>query len=267
MPSKSLDDELNNEELWQEIFAAFIGFYYLDNPDRIPALIITHHRLKDHRALEEVLSQKRGKSCKIQVNPRGTKSRWMDFALNNLRIAIAEYVTKHSTIRLRYQTLEELLSLPQPIKRMECFDISHTQGEATVASCVVFNAEGPCPNEYRRFNITGIIPGDDYAAMEQAITRRFKRLQELRSLPDLLFIDGGKGQVAVAKRVLDSLNIVGVTLLGVAKGPSRKAGWEKLILVKSSTSATEWPATSNNLPRAPHPPYGHLLPMSGEKEK
>jgi excinuclease ABC subunit C len=121
---------------------------------------------------------------------------------------------------------------------MECFDISHTQGEATVASCVVFNPEGPCPSEYRRFNIEGITPGDDYAAMDQVLTRRFKRLLEAQSLPDVLIIDGGKGQVAVAQRVLDSLGIDNLALFGVAKGPSRKPGLEKLILVQETQELT-----------------------------
>jgi excinuclease ABC subunit C len=238
VPTNGFNDEAEAESLWQQTFEAFISFYYLDTPDRIPALIITHQSLIDHQSLEDALSQQRGKACKIQANPRGIKSRWMDFALNNLRVSIAEFVSKHTTTRSRYQALERLLSLSKPIERMECFDISHTQGEATIASCVVFDNEGPCSGEYRRFNIEGITPGDDYAAMEQAITRRFKRLVELQSLPDVLIIDGGKGQVGVAKRVLAALNVVSVTLLGVAKGPSRKAGWEKLILVNEASEFT-----------------------------
>lgn len=230
VPQQSLDKELSSDDLWQQTFEAFIGFYYLDTVERIPDLILTNHPLSDHKALEAALTQQRKKTCTIQVNPRGNKSRWLDFAINNLRISIAEYTAKHTTIMQRYKALEEVLSLTNPIKRMECFDISHTQGEATIASCVVFDNQGPSPGEYRRFNIEGITPGDDYAAMEQAITRRFKRLMEVQSLPDLLIIDGGKGQVAVAKKVLDSLKVTGVLLLGVAKGPERKAGWEKLIL-------------------------------------
>lgn len=238
VPQKGPDAELGMEDLWQQTFEAFIGFYYLDTPEKIPALIITNHALLDHQSLQEALSQQRGKTCKIQVNPRGIKSRWMDFALNNLRVSVAEYVTKHSTMRSRFQELEQLLQLKKPIERMECFDISHTQGEATIASCVVFDHEGPCSSEYRRFNIEGITPGDDYAAMEQAITRRFKRLVEIQSLPDVLIIDGGKGQVGVAQKVLISLGVSTVTLLGVAKGPSRKAGWEKLILVHETHEVT-----------------------------
>jgi excinuclease ABC subunit C len=238
VPTDSIDDEAGENELWQQIFMAFIGFYYLDNSERIPELLITNHLVNDKTTLEQALSQLRGKSCALQINPRGIKSRWLDFAENNLRVSIAEFVSKHTTTRARYQALEDLLSLPKKIERMECFDISHTQGEATIASCVVFDNEGPCPSEYRRFNITDITPGDDYAAMEQAITRRFKRLVEAQSLPDILIIDGGKGQVGVAKRVLASLNVTGVILLGIAKGPLRKSGWERFILVNEAREFT-----------------------------
>lgn len=234
VPHNTFDEELTHENLWQQTFDAFIGHYYLDTPDRIPDLIITHHALADHAVLEAALTQQRGKRSKIKVNPRGTPAGWMDFALNNLRISIADHNAKHSTIKSRYQALEQVLSLTNPIVRMECFDISHTQGAATIASCVVFDAQGPCIKEYRRFNIEGITPGDDYAAMEQAITRRFKRLVEIQSLPSVLVIDGGKGQVGVASRVLSSLNIAGVMLLGVVKGPGRKAGLDKLILANAS---------------------------------
>jgi excinuclease ABC subunit C len=233
VPSAGLGDDL-----WQQTFDAFVSFYYLDTPERIPPLIIINHALSDHSTVQEALTQRRGKSCKIRVNPRGTKQRWMDFALNNLSISIAEYGAKHATMVARFQALEQVLALKKPIKRMECFDISHTQGEATVASCVVFDREGPNTSEYRRFNIEGITPGDDYAAMEQVVTRRFKRLVEAQSLPDLVIIDGGKGQVSVAQRVLTALNCTEVVFLGVAKGPSRKAGWEKLILVHQETELT-----------------------------
>ncbi len=235
VPEKTF--EAKDSNLWEQSFEAFIGFYYLETPKRIPPLILTNHVLKDHKALEAILSEARGKSCKIQLNPRGTKSRWMDFALNNLRVSTTEYNRKHATIQSRYEALEQFLSLSKPIERMECFDISHTQGAATVASCVVFDRQGPATKEYRRFNIDGITPGDDYAAMEQAITRRFKRLLEEQSLPDLLLIDGGKGQVAKAQGVLSSLKVTATKILGIAKGPSRKAGLEKLIAVNPSQ---EW---------------------------
>ncbi|MBA2650425.1 MAG: excinuclease ABC subunit UvrC [Legionella sp.] len=229
VPQYTFEEGLDSD-LWQQTFEAFIGFYYLQTPSRIPSIILTNHVLYDHVALEAVLTQARGKPCKIQMNPRGTKTRWMDFAVNNLRVSVTEYSRKHATMTSRYEALEQFLSLSKPIERMECFDISHTQGAATIASCVVFDQKGPANKEYRRFNIENITPGDDYAAMQQAITRRFKRLLELQSLPDLLIIDGGKGQVGVAQKSLAALGI-DIALLGIAKGPGRKAGLETLIMV------------------------------------
>jgi excinuclease ABC subunit C len=233
-----VETENDEQSLWQEVFTAFIAFYYIDTPERIPALIITHQAIPERETLEQLLSELRGKNCQIQIQPRGVKARWVDFALNNLRLSIAEHIASSSTIRRRYQALAQLLQREDSILRMECFDISHTQGVETVASCVVFDTEGPRKSDYRRFNISGITPGDDYAALEQAITRRFKRLQQEQQLPDVLIIDGGKGQVAVAERVLESLQVEGVTLLGIAKGPDRKAGWERLILVADEKELT-----------------------------
>ena len=231
-----VDDEVAS--LWQQVFAAFIAYYYLDTPERIPALIITDHAVDDHQVLQKMLSDLSGKPCQIQTKLRGVKARWLDFALNNLHMAIAEHITSAALMKIRYQALCDLIHIPAPIMRMECFDISHTQGEETVASCVVFDVNGPCKREYRRFNISGITPGDDYAAMEQAITRRFKRLLEEQRLPDLLIIDGGKGHITVARRVFSALNIEGVKLLGIAKGPDRKAGWERLILADEAQEMT-----------------------------
>ena len=225
-----VDHEQDETALWQEVFLAFIAFYYVDTPERIPALIITHESIPELETIKTMLSELRGKLCQIQVRPRGVKARWLDFAMNNLHRSIADYVASSATIKKRYQALGQLLGRQDAIRRMECFDISHTQGEATVAACVVFDTDGPRRADYRRFNIEGITPGDDYAALEQAITRRFKRLQQEQNLPDVLIIDGGKGQVAVAERVLAALQVEGVTFLGIAKGPDRKVGWERLIL-------------------------------------
>lgn len=228
MPKQRLssDDEVS---LWQQVFEAFIAYYYLDTPQRIPALILTNEAVNDLAAMQEMLSGLRGKICKIQSKPRGANAAWLDFARNNLNMSVAEHSTSTTLMKTRYQALNDLLHLSQAILRMECFDISHTQGKETVASCVVFDANGPAKNDYRRFNISGITPGDDYAAMEQAITRRFKRLSKEQRLPTVLIIDGGKGQLGVAKRVFATLNIEGVILLGIAKGVDRKAGWERLI--------------------------------------
>lgn len=238
VPQQVFAEEEEGEGLWQRVFEAFVGFYYLDRPERIPALILTHENLTDQTALENMLAGLSGKKCQIKTKPRGAKARWLDFALNNLSLSVADHNASSATMKKRYQALCQLLERQEPILRMECFDISHTQGEATIASCVVFDADGPRKSDYRRFNIDDITPGDDYAALEQAITRRFKRLVDEKRLPDLLIIDGGKGQVSVAKRVFSALNIQGVTLLGIAKGPDRKAGWERLILVAQNKEIT-----------------------------
>lgn len=226
----SIPGQITDEmDLWQETFEAFIAFYYLDNPERIPRLILTSHPLKDKILFEQALANQSNKTCQIRIHPRGVKARWMDFAENNLALSVAEHQRSALTIAQRYQALQALINV-NAIERMECFDISHTQGKATVASCVVFDAQGPAFGQYRRFNIENITPGDDYAAMEQALSRRFKRLLAAESLPDLLIIDGGKGQVAVALRVLENLGVKAVKTIGIAKGPGRKAGLERLIL-------------------------------------
>ena len=244
VPKQSLVDEAGEvESLWQQVFTAFIAYYYVDTPERIPALILTDQAVSGHQSIQLMLSHLRGKACLIQTRPRGIKARWLDFACNNLRLSIAEHQSSAALMSIRYQALGDLLRLPQPIRQMECFDISHTQGTETVASCVVFDANGPCKREYRRFNIVGITPGDDYAAMEQAMTRRYARLIDKHnapdaSLPDIVIVDGGKGQMTVARRVFASLNIEGVMLLGIAKGPSRKAGWERLIVADATQEIT-----------------------------
>ena len=189
--------------------------------------------------LATLLSELRGKICRLQTNLRGANARWMDFAENNLRLAVKEYFASRLSMQERYQALASLLDFKTPILRLECFDISHTQGESTVASCVVFDSLGPSRSNYRRFNINGITPGDDYAAMEQAIRRRYKRLKEEEKIfPDILIIDGGKGQVNIAKQVLAELNITSIAIIGVAKGPQRKAGHEHLLLVSQNREIT-----------------------------
>jgi len=239
VPKQGLDVEGDSEvNLWQQVFQAFIAYYYFDTPDRIPGVLITNHQVDDRDVLQTMLSELRGKICKIQMKPRGIKARWLDFAMNNLQLAITERKTSAQLMNDRFQALATFIHSSKPIIRMECFDISHTQGDETVASCVVFDANGPCKRAYRRFNISGITPGDDYAAMEQVITRRFKRLIMEKQLPDVLIIDGGKGQVAVAQRVFASLNIEGVSIVGIAKGPHRKAGWERLVFAKDEQEVT-----------------------------
>jgi len=166
---------------------------------------------------------------KITGSVRGTRARWLDFANKNVSMAFESRLASQTGMEQRYQALEEAFSFDAQIQRMECFDISHTQGELAVASCVVFDREGPSKQEYRKFNIEGITPGDDYAAMHQALSRRYTRLKKGEAkMPDILFIDGGKGQLSQAADVMEELQITEVLLVGVAKGVERRPGMEQL---------------------------------------
>jgi excinuclease ABC subunit C len=154
----------------------------------------------------------------------------LQLALQTAETSLRSHLSGRQTAQERLHALQDLLGLAEPPERMECFDISHSAGEATVASCVVFDQNGPRKSDYRRFNIEGITPGDDYAAMQQALERRYRRLKSGEAaLPDILFIDGGKGQVAQAMEVLREMQIGGVEVVGVAKGATRKAGFETLL--------------------------------------
>jgi excinuclease ABC subunit C len=212
-----------------ELLTAFMGQYYLNRD--IPAEIITSHRPADHAVLTEMLSTKCGQRVAIRWKVRGARARWLDIANRNVAHAVYTRLVSKAGMQRRLENLQEELNLDVIPNRMECFDISHTQGEATVASCVVFDAQGPVKSDYRRFNIEGIVPGDDYAAMRQALTRRYRRLKAGESkLPDILFIDGGKGQIRQAVEVLEELQVAGVTVIGIAKGEDRRPGLETLVL-------------------------------------
>ncbi|MCX7555696.1 excinuclease ABC subunit UvrC [Xanthomonadaceae bacterium JHOS43] len=211
-----------------EVLGAFVGQYYFDK--RPPREIVLSHAIVDQDLLEQVLSERLGAKLRLKSTVRAGRARYLELALQNARIALAARVGSEATQRARLSALRELLELERLPQRIECFDISHTMGEATVASCVVFDADGPVRGQYRRFNITGITPGDDYAAMGQALMRRFKRARDEGVVPDVLLIDGGKGQLAQALSVLDELEIQGIALVGVAKGAARRAGDETLVL-------------------------------------
>ncbi|MEN8180616.1 MAG: helix-hairpin-helix domain-containing protein, partial [Pseudomonadota bacterium] len=160
------------------------------------------------------------------------RARWLEMAKGNAELALQAKLASRMDMEGRLLSLQHALDLQELPERMECFDISHTRGELTVASCVVFNRQGPLKSDYRRFNIEGITPGDDYAAMQQALERRYTRIKKGQvALPDILFIDGGKGQLSTVSGVLQELGISGLILLGVAKGPDRKAGMEQLFLL------------------------------------
>jgi excinuclease ABC subunit C len=160
-------------------------------------------------------------------------------ALENAEMNLNQQLATSASQQQRHEDLKRVLNIDDSLERIECFDISHTQGEATVASCVVFGTEGAISSDYRRFNIEDITPGDDYAAMEQVLMRRYTRIKkEDGKLPDLILIDGGKGQIGAAKKVMEELQLNDIILVGVAKGPSRKPGMETLILEKGHKTIT-----------------------------
>ncbi|MCP5159410.1 MAG: excinuclease ABC subunit UvrC [Gammaproteobacteria bacterium] len=209
------------------ILSAFLGQYYFDKA--IPTEVLLSHEPMDASLLAQALQERAGRRVALTLRPRGERARWLEMAQRNAEQALAARWASQAGMRRRLEALQEALSIDHALSRLECFDISHTYGEATVAACVVFDAEGPLKADYRRYNIEGITPGDDYAALRQALRRRYLRLrQENSRLPDLLFIDGGKGQLAEAGEVLEELQIAGVIAVGIAKGPERKPGLETL---------------------------------------
>ncbi|WP_425603359.1 excinuclease ABC subunit UvrC [Luteimonas endophytica] len=212
-----------------EVLSAFVSQYYAEQPP--PREIVLDRAIDDAALLEQALSQTAGRRVQVRASVRGERASYVDLARRNAAAALASRIDSQSAQAARLEALRALLELGEAPQRIECFDISHTMGEATVASCVVFGPEGPVRSQYRRYNIAGVAPGDDYAAMHQALTRRFRRAAEQGGvLPDLLLIDGGAGQVAQARAVLGELGIGGVTLVGVAKGEARRAGHEALLL-------------------------------------
>jgi excinuclease ABC subunit C len=215
-----------------DVLAQFVAQYYLDRP--VPREIILGETIADEQLLGEMLAQQSGHAVEIKSRVRGDRAQFLQMAERNAQASLTSRIASRQTLGTRFEDLQQLLGLDEPPRRIECFDISHTRGEATVASCVVFGPEGPEKSHYRRFNITGITPGDDYAAMHQALTRRFRKVAEGEGArPDILLIDGGTGQVAQALDVLQELGITGIEVVGVAKGPGRRAGEETLVLAGS----------------------------------
>lgn len=215
----------------EEILSAFITQHYLNHPSHIEAIprhIVLNILPSDSHLIEEGLTQQSGHKVEIIKPVRGEKRKWLLMATTSAQESLVAQLVSKTNVAERAKALQALLSLPHLPKRIECFDISHTLGEATVASCVVFDHAGPIKSDYRRFNITAVTPGDDVAAMRQVLERRFKRLQKEGKFPDLVLIDGGPTQLSAAQSVLNALNIQHVLLVGVSKGPDRKAGFESL---------------------------------------
>lgn len=230
--SKNFFPQVGIEEGAGEILVAFIAQYYLGNPERdLPGELIVNALHEDFPTLIAALGEARGRELQISQRVRGTRARWQQLAVTNAEQALGARLANRQHVAARLEALAEALGLDEPPQRMECFDISHSSGEATVASCVVFGPEGPLKSDYRRYNIEGVTAGDDYAAMHQALTRRFGKIKAGESkLPDILLVDGGKGQLAMAREVMQELAVPDLILLGVAKGVTRKPGLETLYL-------------------------------------
>ncbi len=213
----------------EEALSSFLMQYYAHHEP--PPEVLVGRRLEDAEALAEALAERAGHALEVRCPARGLGARWVEMAHENAEQALRMRLARRQGMEEMLAALAHELELPAPPARMECFDISHTGGEGTVASCVVFGPEGPLKKEYRRFNITGITPGDDYGALRQALKRRYTRVRnEEVPAPDLLLIDGGLGQIEGVHAELTALGVSGVALVGVAKGPDRRPGQERLFV-------------------------------------
>ncbi|MCE2979628.1 MAG: excinuclease ABC subunit UvrC [Betaproteobacteria bacterium] len=210
-----------------EVLSAFLSQHYLGAD--VPEQIIVHPAIEAD-GLVEVLSQQAGRRVQLSSNPREVRRRWLEMAMQNARLALERRLASQQNQEARLSALQEALGLSDVVRRIECFDVSHTMGEAAVASCVVYDGDGMRPGEYRRYNVSPDAPGDDYAAMREALERRFRRAVAGEGrLPDLLLIDGGPGQSRIAREVLDDLGVNDLPVVGVAKGEGRKPGLETLV--------------------------------------
>ena len=218
----------------QEMLRAFLPQHYLARSGQerpIPDEILLSHAIPGLDVLQQAIGEQSGRKVSIRSNVRGERARWVAMAVDNAELALQQRIASRANLRGQFDALREVLDLEHPPARIECFDVSHTGGESTVASCVVFEHDGARKSDYRRYNITGSTAGDDYGAMRTAIERRYARLQrEDAMLPDLLLIDGGRGQLRQAVEVLAELQVSGIVTVGVAKGTTRKPGLEQLFL-------------------------------------
>lgn len=229
--SKSFFPKVPSDSDKDEVLQSFILQFYLADNKSIPKQIVLPCSLTEQDSIEALLSKEAGRKIQFYKGARDEKKRYLGLANTNAETALDAKQSHQKSVFARYLELEKILDFEQPIQRMECFDISHTSGQQTVASCVVFNREGPFKTDYRRYNIEGITPGDDYAAMRQALERRYKANSDESKIPDILLIDGGKGQLAQAEAHFENWTAQKKPLLiGVAKGTSRKPGLETLIM-------------------------------------
>jgi excinuclease ABC subunit C len=206
---------------------AFLAQHYV--AQNTPPLIVVGVKIET-AVLEEVLTAQAGRKVKINTNAIGDKRVWLKMAQTNAELALGQRAATAANQTAKLVALREALNLPDSTERIECFDISHTMGEATVGSCVVFDRGDMQNSEYRRYNVTGITPGDDYAAMRDVLTRRYKKVAAGEGVrPDLIFIDGGKGQLGIAVEVMAEVGLEDILLVGIAKGEARKPGLETMI--------------------------------------
>jgi excinuclease ABC subunit C len=211
------------------ILNSFAAQYFLGRD--APSEIILDTEIEDRALLEAELSERMGRKVGVRHKVRGDRKRWLELARTNAEQGLNLKVASNATVRRQFTALADALELEDRPERLECFDVSHTSGEATVASCVVFNVAGPVKSDYRRFNLTPAAAGDDYSAMAEALRRRYKRVRKGEvPVPDVLFVDGGKGQLAEAMTVLDELGMDFIQVVAVAKGRARKRGAERLFL-------------------------------------
>jgi excinuclease ABC subunit C len=231
-----------------EVLHAFLGQYFRER--KPPPELIISHKLEQQDLFEAVFSERSGRKVRIQSQPRSHRRQWLELAGRNALNALHMRSSESSRISQQFEALAELLQLDDVPKIIECFDISHTSGHKTVASCVVFGFDGPVKSSYRRYNLKGFEPGDDYAAMREVMGRRYRKLQkEEGHPPDLIMVDGGKGQLGIAMDVLAECGLSDIPLMGVAKGASRRAGYEEWIL----------PVAPHSLRPGPESTASHLV--------
>lgn len=212
-----------------DVLNGFVAQYYLGRD--APREIIPGGVIEDAALLEATLGERSGHRVEIRSRVRGDRQRWLDMARTNAENGLNVRLASNATLKRQFRALAEVLDLEEEPARLECFDVSHTSGEATVASCVVFNAAGPLKSDYRRFNLTPASAGDDYAALSEALRRRYARIRKGEvAMPDVLFVDGGKGQLAEAVTVLAELELSWLRVVAVAKGRSRRPGMEQLFI-------------------------------------
>jgi excinuclease ABC subunit C len=229
--SKGFFPNMFGETQPAEILSEFLPSFYIQGGAGrdLPREIITSEAMEDAEVLAEAITKVYGRPVEIRHRVRDTRAAWLQMARLNAEQGLSSLLANRNNLSQRFAALQDAIGAEQAIGRMECFDISHSMGENTVASCVVFDSNGPRKSDYRHFNIEGITPGDDYAAMHQALTRRYARIKSGEGkLPDILFIDGGKGQLSQAIGVLQELGVEGVRLIGISKGEGRRPGLETL---------------------------------------